>query len=94
MLKGKALFCPSMTLPFAQKRSIKTWFDEIDMAEIEWHAQSPELNIIGHVWDELEHWVLAKALKCGAQSFTYFHDEKIAVLTMRMGLNDMIQSLR
>jgi hypothetical protein len=41
-------------------RSIQKWFDEIGVAELDWPAQSPDLNPIEHLWDELEHRLRAR----------------------------------
>ena len=35
-------------------RSIQTMLVEIGLEELDWSAQSPELNPIDHRWDELE----------------------------------------
>jgi hypothetical protein len=35
-------------------RSIEKWFVEILVEELECPAQSPDLNLIKHLWDELE----------------------------------------
>ena len=34
--------------------SIQKWFIEIGVEELDLHAQSPDLNPIEHLWDELE----------------------------------------
>ena len=41
-------------------RSIQKWFVEIGVEELDWPAQSPDLNPIEHFWDELEHRLRAR----------------------------------
>jgi hypothetical protein len=34
--------------------SIQKWFVEIGVEELDWSAESPDLNPVEHLWDELE----------------------------------------
>ena len=47
-----------MTMPPCTKRSIQIWFVEIGVEELDWPAQSPDLN--EHLWDELERLLQAR----------------------------------
>ena len=46
--------------PVHKERSIQKWFVEISVEELDWPAQSPDLNPIEHLWDELEHRLRAR----------------------------------
>jgi hypothetical protein len=56
LLLRKALACFSMTMPPCTK-----WGPyRRSLEELDWPAQRPDLNPIGHLWDELEHWLRAR----------------------------------
>ena len=42
-------------------RSIRKWFVENGVEELDWPAQSPDLNPIEHLWDDLEHRLRARS---------------------------------
>ena len=47
--------------PMHKARSIQKWFVEIGVEELDWPAQSLDLNPIEHLWDELEHRLRARS---------------------------------
>jgi hypothetical protein len=46
--------------PVHKARSIQKWFVKISVEELDWPAQSPDLNPIKHLWDDLEHRLRAR----------------------------------
>ena len=62
-VKGPLLFQHD-DAPVHQARDMHKWFVEIvemSVEELDWPAQSPDLNSIKKLWDELKHRLLARA---------------------------------
>ncbi len=58
--EGYFLFQHDCT-PVHKARSIKIWLDEFGVEELEWSAQSPDLNPNERHWDELKWRLRAKS---------------------------------
>jgi hypothetical protein len=46
--------------PVHKARFIQKLFVKIGVEELDWHAQSPDLNPVEHLWDELERRLQAR----------------------------------
>ena len=46
--------------PEHKARPIKTWMSKFGLEKLDWPAQSPDLNPIEHLWDELEQRLRAR----------------------------------
>ena len=55
-----ALSVSAWQCPMHKVRSIQKWFVEIGVEELDWSAESHDLNHIEHIWDELERLLRAR----------------------------------
>ncbi|GBM12245.1 hypothetical protein AVEN_155252-1 [Araneus ventricosus] len=57
--KGPFLFQHDRA-PVYTARVVQSWFDDMNVEELDWPAQSPDLNPIEHLWYKLEHKILSR----------------------------------
>ncbi|KAK3528760.1 hypothetical protein QTP70_011191 [Hemibagrus guttatus] len=74
--------------PVTKESSIKTWMSEFGVEELDWPAQSPDLNPIEHLWDELE-----RRLRARPSRPTSVPDLTNALLEERSKMGDLDEDL-
>ena len=70
--------------PVYKARSIKTWMSQFGVEELDWPAQSPDLNPIEHLWDELKWRLRARPSRpTSVSDLTFLEDwSKIPINTL------------
>lgn len=77
--------------PKHQSRDVKAWFDQRRVTRMEWPSQSPDLNIIEHLWEELQKCLVGQRAKNVAEKFMQLEEtwKKITQAT----INELIDSM-